>query len=107
MNPLRLKVQQKIFKLLVNKAERLKTQGKFIIDEHFLKFVKYIEDLESYVEDIFIFEACPQYYIFSEEIEVNVKKLDELHATIYETLNAKTPLVPSELLKKAVIGIEK
>ena len=106
MNPLRLQVKQKIFKLLVNKAERLRRQEHFISDENFLQFVKKIEELESFIDDIFIFEANPQYQIFSDVIEELLEILDDLHSSIIKNCKEKTLLLPSELLKQTIGRIE-
>lgn len=106
MHPLRLKIQQKIFKLLVNRAERLRKQENFIFDENFLQFVKRIEEVESFVEDIFIFEAIPQYKLFSRDIEDLLKTLDGFHASIIKSWNETLRLLPSELLKVTIERIE-
>ena len=107
MYPLRLKIQQKIFKLVVNRADRQRRQESFVSNENFLQFVKKIEELESFVEDIFIFEANPQYKFFSVEIEKLLGTLDNLHTSSIKTLNETLLLLPKELLKDTIEGIKK
>lgn len=78
MNLLESKLFNKSLKLIDNKIEKLHRQQNLIFEDSFLEFVRLVDEFETLIQDIELFDPNANYLIYQSSIEEQLQKLCEL-----------------------------
>lgn len=78
MNSLESKLFNKSLKLIDSKIEKLHRQQGIIFEDNFLEFLRLVDEFESVLHDIEVFDPNTDYSFYNSSVEHQLLELSEL-----------------------------
>ena len=86
MNSLESQLFNKSLKLIDSKIEKLHRQQHIIFEDNFLEFVRLVDEFETVLHDIEVFDPNANYFFYQSSIEEQLQELCELKVATIECL---------------------
>lgn len=78
MNSLESQLLNKSLKLIDSKIEKLHRQQDIIFEDKFLEFIRLVDEFETVLHDIEVFDPNANYFFYQSSIEEQLQELCEL-----------------------------
>lgn len=106
MNSLESQLLNKSLKLINCKIEKLHRQQDIIFEDKFLEFIKLVDEFETVLYDIEVFDPNANYFFYQSSIEEQLQELIELKIATIACLERDWKNLEHKEIKSIICSLE-